>query len=289
MLCNLVLALNTADDVESNVPAFIHGVAQSDWRLVSGSQGGEAKEAFFQMMNKWFTEFVQTNSAAQQPPPPPNPQPVPVAPQEFRATVEDNPERAEFWLENAIRVFDELSCTLAECLKCVVSLRRDTMYQWWNTLISVVPRERFIDQKRKEFLELKQGRMFVTEYEREFVRLSKYAQECVSTEAVMCKRFEDRLNKDIRLLVEILESKEFVVLVDRGYKAEELGKEKKKADFEVRDSRKRSMNKPYQSSSKKSRDSYTRSNTSIEYPNRDRGINTQVLKLKLHQYRVLAA
>ncbi|XP_040940697.1 uncharacterized protein [Gossypium hirsutum] len=88
----------------------------------------------------------------------------------------------------------------------------------WNTLVLVAPRERvhweffqeefrkkyisqrFIDQKRKEFLELKQGRMSVTKYKREFFRLSKYAWECVSTKAIMCKRFEDGLNEDIRLL-----------------------------------------------------------------------------------------
>ncbi|KAA3470734.1 DNA/RNA polymerases superfamily protein [Gossypium australe] len=113
--------------------------------------------------------------------------------------------------------------------------------------------------------------MFVIEYEREFLRLSKNARECVSKEAIMCKRFEEGLDEDIRLLVGILELKEYVVLVDRACKAEELGKEKRKADFEARDSRKRSMNKPFQSSSKKSWDSYTRSNASIGYPNRDRG------------------
>ncbi|KAA3484519.1 DNA/RNA polymerases superfamily protein [Gossypium australe] len=76
----------------------------------------------------------------------------------------------------------------------------DTRYQWWNTLISVVPKEqvtweffqsefrkkfisqRFLDQKHKEFLELKQGRKTITEYEREFVWLSKHAREYVSTE-----------------------------------------------------------------------------------------------------------
>ncbi|XP_016742959.1 uncharacterized protein [Gossypium hirsutum] len=124
-------------------------------------------------------------------------------------------ERVEFWLKNTIRVFDELSCTPKECMKCVVSLLRDFAYQWCNTLVLVVPREkvtweffqeefhkkyiskRFMDQKRKEFLELKQGRMTVTEYEREFVRLRKYVRECVSTEAIMCKRFEDGLNEVI--------------------------------------------------------------------------------------------
>ncbi|KAA3466587.1 Protein MCM10 [Gossypium australe] len=170
-----------ADDVESNAPSSIHRVAQSESRPVSGSQGGEAK-------------FFRTNPAAQQPPPLPNPQPVPVTPQgvellqlnkspidkiqkygaeEFRANVDDDPERAEFWLENTIWVFDELSCTPEKCLKCIISLLRDTAYQWWSTLVSVVQRERvtweffqaefkkkyisqrFIEKKRKEFLELK--------------------------------------------------------------------------------------------------------------------------------------
>ncbi|KAA3474097.1 E3 ubiquitin-protein ligase RBBP6 [Gossypium australe] len=64
--------------------------------------------------------------------------------------------------------------------------------------------QRFIDQKRKEFLELKQGRLSITEYEREFVRLSQYARECVSTEATMCKRFIEGLNEDINFWLEYL-------------------------------------------------------------------------------------
>ncbi|XP_012468723.1 uncharacterized protein LOC105786789 [Gossypium raimondii] len=139
-----------------------------------------------------------------------------------------------------------MSCTPEECVKCVVSLLRDATYQWWKTLTSVVPKERitwdffqseiqkkyisqrFIDQKRKEFLELKQGRMSITKYGQEFARLSRYARECVSTEEIMCKRFEDGLNEDIRLLVGILEIKEFGVLVDRACKVENSveGKEK---------------------------------------------------------------
>ncbi|KAA3483958.1 DNA/RNA polymerases superfamily protein [Gossypium australe] len=225
-------------------------------------------------MNEGFTEFVRTNPTAQQPPPPPNPQPIPVASQnveplrlnkplvdkirkygveEFRAIVDDDPERVEFWLENTIRVFDELSCTPAECLKCVVSLLRDTAYQWWNTLVSVIPRERrFLDQK------IETGK-----YEREFVRLNKYARECVSTEEIICKRIVDGLNEDIKLLI--------IVLVDRACKANELNKEKRKENSEARHSRKRLMNKSYQSLSKKSRDSYTRSNASVGYLSKDRG------------------
>ena len=45
--------------------------------------------------------------------------------------------------------------------------------------------------------------MTVSEYEQEFVRLSKYARECIPTKVAMCKRFEEGLNEDIKLLVEI--------------------------------------------------------------------------------------
>lgn len=82
--------------------------------------------------------------------------------------------------------------------------------------------QRYLDKKRKEFLELKQGRMTVTEDERKFVQLSKYAQECIPTEANMCTNFEERFNEDIKWLVRILELREFMILVYYASKAEEL-------------------------------------------------------------------
>ncbi|KAA3470041.1 Gag-Pol polyprotein [Gossypium australe] len=163
-----------------------------------------------------------------------------------------------------------MSLTPDECIKCVVSLLRDTAYNWWITLISVYISQCFIDQKRKEFLELKHGRLSVTEYEREFVRLSQNGRECVSTDAIMCKRFIKGLNEDIKLLVVILDINEFVVLAERACKAEELSKEKKKADSEARDERKRLMNKFSQPSKKRFRDATNRSNASFGHLSRDR-------------------
>ncbi|KAG8501022.1 hypothetical protein CXB51_003082 [Gossypium anomalum] len=81
----------------------------------------------------------------------------------------------------------------------------------------------------------------MTDYEREFVRLSKYARECVSTEAIMCKRFEDGLNDNIRLSMGVLEIKEFVILVERACKAKELLKRKGKVETETQDTKKRQM------------------------------------------------
>ncbi|KAA3480179.1 Protein MCM10 [Gossypium australe] len=170
-------------------------------------------------MNEWFIEYLRTNPVVQKPPPP-APQLVHDMPQgtepvrtgkppvdkfrkygaeEFRPIVGDDPERAEFWLENTIRVLDKVSCTPTECLKCAVSLLKDIAYQWWNTITSVVPRENFTWE------------FFQIEFRK---KLSKYAREWVPTEADMCKRFEEGLNEGIKLLIGILELREFVVLAD---------------------------------------------------------------------------
>ncbi|XP_040950452.1 uncharacterized protein [Gossypium hirsutum] len=214
-----------ANEVESNVPAPTQGIAPSESRLVAVPVVPQGIELL--RFNKPPVDKICKNGA-----------------KEFRANVVDDPEKVEFCLENTIR--------------------------WWNTLVLVAPRERviweffqtefwkkyisqwFLDQKHKEFLELKQSHITVTEHEREFVWLSKYAREYVSTEEIMCKQFVNSLNEDIKLLVEILDLKEFLVVIDRACKVEDFSQEKRKADSEARDSRKRPMNKPYHSSSKRS-------------------------------------
>ncbi|KHG08534.1 Histidine ammonia-lyase [Gossypium arboreum] len=131
-------------DLESNAPARVEGMVPPDSndRPVTVSQGGGAREAFFQAMNEWFAEFICTNPAVR-PPPPHDRQTTHVASlvtntvrrekppidkirkqraEEFRATKDDDTENAEFWLENTIKVFDKLSYTPKECMKCVVPL-----------------------------------------------------------------------------------------------------------------------------------------------------------------------
>ncbi|MFQ6658209.1 hypothetical protein Gotur_027577 [Gossypium turneri] len=61
------------DEVESNVFAFAEGTVPPDVnvseRPITVSQGGGAREAFFQVMNESFAEFVHTNLAVRSPPP----------------------------------------------------------------------------------------------------------------------------------------------------------------------------------------------------------------------------
>ncbi|KAA3485346.1 Gag-Pol polyprotein [Gossypium australe] len=113
--------------------------------------------------------------------------------------------------------------------------------------------------------------MTISEYGQEFVRLSKYAREWVPTEADMCKHFEEGLIEDIKLLIGILELREFVVLANQARKADELSKEKKQAEREARVSGKRFISKSQSSTSKKSKKYHDYFTTSVGYFEKERG------------------
>ncbi|XP_043807777.1 uncharacterized protein LOC122722112 [Manihot esculenta] len=69
------------------------------------------------------------------------------------------------------------------------------------------------------------GRLTVTEYEREFVRLSKYATEIVPTEEERCKRFEQGLHADIRMYLTVMHIRELSVLVETAHSLERIKEE----------------------------------------------------------------
>ena len=54
------------------------------------------------------------------------------------------------------------------------------------------------ESKWKQFLTLRQGKLTVVEYEKEFSHLSKYAPESVLTEKFRCKQFEEGLHESIK-------------------------------------------------------------------------------------------
>ena len=58
----------------------------------------------------------------------------------------------------------------------------------------------YLSNMRRELYNLKQGQMSVTEYQREFTWLRKYAPEMLVTEDEKCRKFEDDLNDHIRAM-----------------------------------------------------------------------------------------
>jgi len=121
-----------------------------------------------------------------------------------------------------------------------VSLLQDDAYQWWDTVTSEVQPERitweffliefrkkyvskvYLEERRREFISLRQRQLSVAEYEREFVTLSQYGREIVLTEAERCRRFEEGLNDNIKVMITALEITYFSKLVDAASKVERV-------------------------------------------------------------------
>ncbi len=59
----------------------------------------------------------------------------------------------------------------------------------------------YLEARRREFLTFRQRQLMVSKYERDFVRLGRYAWEVMPTEAERYCRFEDGLNDNIRIIV----------------------------------------------------------------------------------------
>ncbi len=64
--------------------------------------------------------------------------------------------------------------------------------------------------------------MTVAEYEHEFVRLCWYGREIVPIEAKRCRRFEEGLNDNIKIMIIALEILDFAKLVEAALKVERV-------------------------------------------------------------------
>ncbi|XP_038992285.1 uncharacterized protein LOC120115735 [Hibiscus syriacus] len=160
---------------------------------------------------------------------------------------DDDPFTPEYWLDDTHRLLQELNCTPEEKLECAVSLLKDEAYEWWDVVTyGVDPSEltwdfflagfrkeylgeRFLEERRTEFLYLEQNDLSVREYEYHFVRLSRHVKELVPTEADMCTKFERGLTFEIRRYLAAARIREFSTLVDRAIAVEDVIIEKQRS------------------------------------------------------------
>ncbi|KAL2253058.1 UNVERIFIED_CONTAM: hypothetical protein Sindi_0100500, partial [Sesamum indicum] len=146
-----------------------------------------------------------------------------------------NPAEAEEWLRNTERVLDRIECTSEQKLRYAVSLLEKDALDWWETVPGNRNRpatltwndflKEFADRKKVEFLELKQNELSVAEYELQFVRLSKYAPEEVSTDELRIDRFERGLRFEIREKIAI-KPLSYGALLEVALRAEETSIER---------------------------------------------------------------
>ena len=98
-----------------------------------------------------------------------------------------------------------------------VSLLQGVAYDWWKLVLrnpllpDLVTWDNFVtefnmkyvtddskESKWKQFLTLREGKLTLAEYEKEFSCLSKYALESVLTEKFRCRQFEEGLYESIK-------------------------------------------------------------------------------------------
>ena len=85
----------------------------------------------------------------------------------------------------------------------------------------------YLNNMRREFHNLRQRHMSVTEYQREFTRLSKYAPEILVSKEEKCRRFEDDLNDHIRAHVTGFFHEDFSKIMTCALNVERVKKEEK--------------------------------------------------------------
>ncbi|KAL0534528.1 hypothetical protein IC582_028819 [Cucumis melo] len=120
-----------------------------------------------------------------------------------------DPTDAEEWLNMLEKCFDVMNCPEERKVRLATFLLQKEAEGWWKSRLARHSDVRTLDWqtfrgifedkyypstyckgKRDEFLGLKQGSFLVTEYERKYIELSRYADVIVAFESDKCRRFE---------------------------------------------------------------------------------------------------
>ncbi|XP_040967968.1 uncharacterized protein [Gossypium hirsutum] len=180
--------------------------------------------------------------------------------EEFRGRTDDDPVKAEYWLQSIMRVFKQMACSPDDYLICAVSLLKEEAYNWWETIEAVVPAEKITwEFFQNEFKKKYVGRRYLDKKKREFLDLRQG------------NKFEEGLNDEIKMMIGGIEIREFVVLSDRAQKLEEVYNKKMQRDRRSKESFKRSASKSFSALPvKKSKEEFSRATSVPERSGKSR-------------------
>ncbi|XP_052736657.1 uncharacterized protein LOC128197864 [Vigna angularis] len=144
-----------------------------------------------------------------------------------------NSDEADHWFQDMERIYEAKGCPDEKKLAYTQYLLTGEAGHWWNSVKAILERnetpitwelfrtkfytEYFPDSvryaKEVEFLELTQGNRLVSEYANRFKHLLRFTTMSIDEEW-QCRKFENGLRKDIKLLVKGLRIREFSALVE---------------------------------------------------------------------------
>ncbi|XP_028055428.1 uncharacterized protein LOC114259595 [Camellia sinensis] len=127
------------------------------------------------------------------------------------------PLTAETWLLEMEKLFEVFPCTETQKVLLASYTLKDEAQRWW------------LDRKVSEFQELKQGRMFVAEYEAKFTELVRFAPHMVDTDYKKAQKFEGGLDLDVYNGMGVLKLPTYVEVLDRALMTEAILAAKKQA------------------------------------------------------------
>jgi len=153
-------------------------------------------------------------------------------------------EAPDQWLKDLERIYDAKMCPTENRLAFSMYMLTGEAEHWWISTKSILKergepvtweafRERFLSEyfpdiiryaKEVEFLQLTQGGKTITEYAERFKHLSHFYTLPLDEEW-RCRKFENGLRGDIRLMVAPLSIKDFVALVEKARVMEKMKRE----------------------------------------------------------------
>ncbi|XP_028105746.1 uncharacterized protein LOC114304796 [Camellia sinensis] len=147
-----------------------------------------------------------------------------------------NPLVTEAWVRDMEKIFRALPCTERQKVTFATFTFKDDAQEWWLLTLKredIVTWARFLEvfyekyfpdslreQKASEFIHLRQGTMTMAEYESKFTQLARFATYVIPTEARKAKKFEARLDPEIKDRLEVLKLPTYAAVVNRAYIAE---------------------------------------------------------------------
>src|SRR3954469_25446537 len=167
----------------------------------------------------------------------------------LRNTVQ--PMYADDWLRDITHELDSAGVDPADYVTFAAYHLKGPAAQWWSTHKHSLPAgevitwedfqsafrapyipQGIIDRKQEEFRNLTQGNMTVEAYQREFLNLSRYAEDEITTDARKHQKFRRGLNSDLKLALAVHDFANFATMVNKAISVET-------AQMEHRDSLKR--------------------------------------------------
>src|SRR4051812_602323 len=155
----------------------------------------------------------------------------------FRNTVQ--PMDADDWLHDITHELDSAGVDPTDYVTFAAYHLKGPAARWWSThkrsstAGEVITWEDFqlafraryipqgiIDRKQEEFRNLTQGNMTVEAYQREFVNLSRYAEDEVTTDARKQQKFRHGLNPDLKLALAVHDFANFATMVNKDISVE---------------------------------------------------------------------